>query len=144
MPVEQRTSKAILICSHAAPLIAIGRALTGRMPEDSSEEDFFVFTAGLSTFRRRGGDASLDGGQGFGVLAEGTRVADPGVTTVPAWKEGKGVGGGWDCVKNGDCGFLSGGAERGWHFDGEESFDTGPMANTAISADGEVRLGTKL
>ncbi|PTU22888.1 hypothetical protein P175DRAFT_0521980, partial [Aspergillus ochraceoroseus IBT 24754] len=43
------TSKAILICSHAAPLIAMGRVLTGDMPAESSEEDFRVFTAGLST-----------------------------------------------------------------------------------------------
>ena len=50
---EQRTSKAILICAHAASLIAMGRTLTGNMPEDSSTEDFFVFTAGMSTFKRR-------------------------------------------------------------------------------------------
>src|SRR5208282_6204832 len=30
--------KAIVICTHAATLIAIGRALTGRMPEDIGEE----------------------------------------------------------------------------------------------------------
>ncbi|TPR10991.1 SNF2 N-terminal domain family protein [Aspergillus niger] len=52
LPPSQRTSKAILICSHAAPLIAMGRALTGDMPADSSVEDFKVYTAGVSTFRR--------------------------------------------------------------------------------------------
>jgi transcription factor C subunit 7 len=52
-PQMPRTSKAILISSHAAPMIAMGRALTGQMPE-FSEKDFFVFTAGLSTFVRRG------------------------------------------------------------------------------------------
>ncbi|KAJ5131349.1 uncharacterized protein N7515_007388 [Penicillium bovifimosum] len=133
---SQRTSKAILICAHAAPLIAMGRALTGCMPDDSSEEDFNVFTAGLSTFKRRGmlsssvGREGGDGKDGSGdesPLAEGTtfmRVS----ASAPAWR-GAGVGGGWDCVANGDCGFLSGGAERGWHFDGEESFNTagGPM-----------------
>lgn len=110
------------------------------MPVDSSEEDFYVYTAGLSTFRRRSGPPSLrEAGQGVEVLAEGTRVTDPGVTVVSEWKEGRGVGGGWDCVVNGDCGFLSGGAERGWHFDGEESFDTGPMADAASSAGEELR-----
>ncbi|KAL2822324.1 histidine phosphatase superfamily [Aspergillus cavernicola] len=144
LPVEKRTRKAILICSHAAPLIAIGRVLTGNMPEDSSEEDFCVYTAGLSTFRRRGGVVSLE--RGNGVLAPGTRVTRPEVTVVPEWEGGVGVGGGWDCEVNGDCSFLSGGAERGWHFNGEESFDTGPMMETStVELDArEVRLGTKL
>ncbi|GAB1217863.1 hypothetical protein ATERTT37_007106 [Aspergillus terreus] len=122
------SSKAILICSHAAPLIAIGRVLTGRMPDDSGEEDFNVFTAGLSTFVRRGAPAQTpQETQSQDVLAPGTRIAQPDVAKVPCWK-GIGVAGGWDCVANGDCSFLSGGAERGWHFSGEESFDTGPMA----------------
>ncbi|KAL5049564.1 hypothetical protein BDW71DRAFT_204275 [Aspergillus fruticulosus] len=149
LPAEQRTSKAILICSHAAPLIAIGRVLTGHMPEDSSEEDFYVFTAGLSTFRRRKDKAASGPGYVAGkgesrAVAEGTRITDPSATVVPEWEGGRGVGGGWDCVVNGDCSFLSGGAERGWHFNGEESFDTGPMADTASSAEGEMRLVTKL
>lgn len=113
---EERTSKAILLVSHAAPLIAIGRALTGNMPEDSGEEDFNVFTAGLSKFVRRVGGRVSDGGDGGkdeGRLAPGTKILRRG-TTVPDWQGGKGVGGGWDCVVNGDCSFLSGGAERGW------------------------------
>ncbi|KAE8355312.1 histidine phosphatase superfamily [Aspergillus coremiiformis] len=123
---SERTRKAIWICSHAAPLIAIGRALTGNMPEDSGVEDFSVFTAGLSTFVRRGlTPAAVDREQR--ELAPGTRIVRSG-TKVPCWQGGNGVGGGWDCVMNGDCSFLSGGAERGWHFNGEESFDTGPMA----------------
>ncbi|KAL2833940.1 histidine phosphatase superfamily [Aspergillus pseudoustus] len=138
-PPEKRTSKAILICSHAAPLIAMGRVLTGNMPADSSEEDFFVFTSGLSTFRRRGPGAEVEVKKGERILAPGTRVTDPVGTIVPEWEGGRGVGGGWDCVVNGDCSFLSGGAERGWHFNGEESFDTGPMADG-----GDPRLGTKL
>ncbi|GES62307.1 phosphoglycerate mutase family protein [Aspergillus terreus] len=122
------SSKAILICSHAAPLIAIGRVLTGHMPDDSGEEDFNVFTAGLSTFVRRGAPAQTpQETQSQEVLAPGTRIVRPDVVKVPCWK-GMGVAGGWDCVVNGDCSFLSGGAERGWHFSGEESFDTGPMA----------------
>jgi transcription factor C subunit 7 len=117
LPVEQRTSKSVLICAHAAPLIAMGRALTGRMPHDSSEEDFNVFTAGMSTFKRR--NFSLDGaesndhnGKQESLLAKGTRFIRAS-ESVPQWR-GRGVGGGWDCVANGDCSFLSGGAERGW------------------------------
>ncbi|KAL4976960.1 histidine phosphatase superfamily [Aspergillus desertorum] len=149
LPAGQRTSKAIFICSHAAPLIAIGRVLTGHMPGDSSEEDFYVFTAGLSTFLRRKDGAASGLGyvaekRGDRALAEGTRITDPRATVVPEWEGGRGVGGGWDCVVNGDCSFLSGGAERGWHFNGEESFDIGATADTASSAEGEMRLGTKL
>ncbi|KAJ5747076.1 uncharacterized protein N7511_008772 [Penicillium nucicola] len=132
LPLDQRTSKSVLICAHAAPLIAMGRALTGRMPDDSSEEDFNVFTAGLSTFNRRGSVTPSVKGDSYGpngesALAEGTRFLRAS-GDIPDWKDGNGVAGGWDCVANGDCKFLSTGAERGWHFNGEESFDTGPMA----------------
>lgn len=116
---EDRTSKSVLIVSHAAPLIAIGRALTGRMPEDANEEDFNVFTAGLSRFVRRGVTPApvhpAEGGEeeeGKRALAPGTKIVRSG-TRVPDWI-GNGVGGGWDCIENGDCSFLSGGAERGW------------------------------
>ncbi|CAG8005457.1 unnamed protein product [Penicillium salamii] len=129
LPVEQRTSKAVLICAHAAPLIAMGRVLTGRMPDDSSEEDFNVFTAGLSTFKRRGAAAGYQEGSQEASLAEGTRLVRS-LGSVPRWR-GRGVGGGWDCVGNGDCSFLSGGAERGWHFDGEENFQSGPMGSSS-------------
>ena len=97
---ESGESKAIIICTHAAPLIAAGRALTGNMPEDLNEEDFKPFTAGLSTFVRRksGGGTERKGGEQDEVLG----------------RRGKGVGGGWDCVGTGECGFLSGGQERGW------------------------------
>lgn len=119
-PPEQRTSKSLLICAHAAPLIAMGRVLTGRMPEDTSEEDFSVFTAGLSAFQRRGPGSRRRGvielpdrGQvADKVLAEGTTLVRS--EKVPDWMGGRGVGGGWDCVTNSDCSFLSGGAERGW------------------------------
>lgn len=115
LPAEKRSSKSLFICSHAAPLIAMGRVLTGRMPNDSSEEDFFVYTAGLSTFGRRSmgdGRKVRADGRGSHSLAEGTELVR--VKNVPDWENGNGVGGGWDCVSNGDCSFLSGGAERGW------------------------------
>ncbi|PLB33488.1 phosphoglycerate mutase family protein [Aspergillus candidus] len=150
------SSKAILICSHAAPLIAIGRALTGNMPDDPDVEDFNVFTAGLSTFRRRmpspveGAHGSGNSGSNTSSLAPGTKLTKDTIT-VPQWRGGRGVGGGWDCIANGDCSFLSEGAERGWHFCGEESFDTGPMAPpSAFPTSGRdssieaSRTGTKL
>ncbi|EKV09164.1 hypothetical protein PDIG_55920 [Penicillium digitatum PHI26] len=121
LPSDQRTSKSVLICAHAAPLIAMGRALTGHMPDHSSEEDFDVFTAGLSTFKRRGASSTASVGRSGDTeegsseypLAEGTTfIRAP--RTPPQWRNGRGVGGGWDCVANGDCSFLSSGAERGW------------------------------
>jgi transcription factor C subunit 7 len=109
------SSKAILICSHAAPLIAMGRALTGNVPDDVNTEDFYVYTTGLSTFVRR--QSNTAAGETVGersLLAAGTKLVPENEVQVPNWKDGKGVGGGWDCVSNGDCSFLSGGEERGW------------------------------
>ena len=117
---EQKTSKAVLICSHAASLIAMGRVLTGRMPDDSAEEDFNVFTAGLSTFLRRTPATATVASPSVvptrtveELLAPGTKALRPEMR-VPDWEGGNGVAGGWDCVGNGDCSFLSGGAQRGW------------------------------
>ncbi|KKY35958.1 putative pgam-domain-containing protein [Diaporthe ampelina] len=45
--------RAVLLCSHAATAIALGRVLTGNMPENIEAEDFRVFTCSLSAFRRR-------------------------------------------------------------------------------------------
>lgn len=76
--------KTVLICSHAATIIAAGRVLTGQMPDDPDEDDFQCFTAGLSKFVRKSTDKA------------------------------KGVAGNWDCELNSETSFLSGGAERGW------------------------------
>lgn len=96
--------KAIVLSSHAAAIIAIGRVLTGRMPGDVTELDFYCFTAGLSTFvRKSDGD-----GKSVAELGGEGRIPDL------RWRGGKGVGGGWKCTGNSDCSFLSGGEERGW------------------------------
>ncbi|KAF2087107.1 phosphoglycerate mutase family protein [Saccharata proteae CBS 121410] len=104
--------RAILICTHAASMIAIGRALTGRMPEDIEEEDFKCFTCSLSRFERRRQEPN--------TTVEVVDVEDwdsekPNVVPRLDWR-GKGVRGGWDCTVNGDCSFLAGGEERGWRF----------------------------
>lgn len=95
----------------------MGRVLTGRMPSDPSEEDFFPFTCGVSTFKRRQ----------LAVPPTSISTTTSSPSPIPSWRswrDGSGVGGGWNCVSNGDCSFLSGGAERGWHFTGEEDFTT--------------------
>lgn len=39
------------------------------------------------------------------------------------WRNGNGVGGGWDIIVNGDCSFLANGEERNWWFSGDEAWD---------------------
>jgi transcription factor C subunit 7 len=97
--------KAIVVCTHAAILLAAGRALTGRMPLDVGEEDFSAYTCGLSVFRRRKEDR-----------AEAVQMWEGLGSGIPAvqWRGGRGIAGGWDCIVDGDCSFLSGGEERGW------------------------------
>lgn len=55
---DQEGHKAVILCSHAAAIIAMGRVLTGKMPESVDEEDFAAFTCGLSTYRRRKGNST--------------------------------------------------------------------------------------
>lgn len=100
--------KAIIICSHAATILAIGRALTGCMPENVEEQDFRPFTCGLSKFVRKT-DAPLRQVHEW----KGPEDQIPKID----WRNGKGVAGGWRCELNGDCSFLSGGEERGWYVD---------------------------
>lgn len=104
--------KALLLCTHAAAIIAIGRALTGNMPADVSEEDFACYTCGVTTFSRRAGveSSSKQALEGVGVWHAET----PGQVPDVGWRDGKGAGGGWTCEKNSDCSFLENGEERGW------------------------------
>lgn len=46
--------RAIVLCTHAAVVIALGRILTGKVPEDPEVDDFQAFTCGLSVYRRKG------------------------------------------------------------------------------------------
>jgi transcription factor C subunit 7 len=111
----------IMICGHAAQIIAAGRALTGEVPDDYDEEDFNCFTCGISRFVRRSPTEQSEEGHAKDIEAVG-------------WRTNGGVAGGWDCMQNSDCGHLSMGEERGWHFHGDESFDSyGPgMQNATV------------
>jgi transcription factor C subunit 7 len=99
-------SRAILICTHAASMIAIGRALTGHMPEDICEDDFKTHTCGISKFVRR---LPLSDTPKYIKWEKGTEI--PAIE----WRDRKGVAGGWDCVINSNCGHLDGGEERHWY-----------------------------
>lgn len=46
-------TRVILLCTHAAVCITLGRVLTGNIPDDPSTEDYTAFTCGLSAYRRR-------------------------------------------------------------------------------------------
>lgn len=46
-------TRAVVLCSHAAVVIVLGRILTGQMPETIEAEDFRAFTCGLSVYRRK-------------------------------------------------------------------------------------------
>ena len=118
----------ILICGHAAQIICSGRALTGRMPENPDDEDFKCYTCGLSKFVRREKSAMRSNIRG--EVAHGSE-----------WRTNGGVAGGWDCVENSDCRHLSQGEERGWHFHGDESFDSyGQASNIGpITSDGSAK-----
>jgi transcription factor C subunit 7 len=96
--------KSILICTHAATFMALSRALTGRFPDDISAQDFYPWTASLSTFKRR---TSVE------ITAQLDSQAGDALPDLN-WRNGNGVGGVWECVINGDCSFLSGGEDRGW------------------------------
>ena len=93
---------AILICTHAAPLIAMGRVLTGVVPDEVTERDFHTFTCGITLFERRSSEQHLTMEESHEALA------------IPDWGNGEGVAGGWNCVSNGDCSHLAGGGERAW------------------------------
>lgn len=105
---EKKSPKAILICTHAAGMICIGRALTGKMPDDVDEPDFKCGTCALTTFVRR--SKTLEVAKEEGTMWD---AVSPDVVPSVDWV-GKGVQGGWDCVVNGDCSFLINGEERTW------------------------------
>ncbi|CAJ2510027.1 Uu.00g059270.m01.CDS01, partial [Anthostomella pinea] len=88
---DQEGNKAVLVCSHAAVVITLGRVLTGQLPDDPTVEDFKAHTSGLSIYRRQRVDKQND---------------------ITATTDGA-TQGGWTCEANSDCSFLRCGEERG-------------------------------
>ncbi|KAI1743624.1 RNA polymerase III transcription initiation factor complex component [Xylaria scruposa] len=131
---DQEGKKTVLISTHAAVVIALGRVLTEKIPEDVSVDDFKAFTCGLSTYRRQGvyQDRSI-----AAATSRPTKTRDQAekwadtqnimhATDTPPWSQSLASDPqeprGWTCEVNSDCGFLRGGEERGWRFSGDESF----------------------
>ena len=111
---DPKAPKTLLICTHAASMICIGRSLTGHMPEDMGEEDFNCFTCSFSKFNRRSKPTTSGSGAKESQKIQAWDPSRPEDVPDVEWK-GNGVQGGWDCEINGDCSFLSQGAERGWY-----------------------------
>ena len=97
-------AESIIVSSHAAPIIAIGRALTGSIPDDLNTVDFHTYTCSVSKFARKGQSTETNFPK---VIAGQSRP-------VMDWKGGKGVGGGWTCEVNAKVDHLSHGGERDW------------------------------
>ncbi|KAM0602780.1 hypothetical protein ACHAP1_007267 [Verticillium nonalfalfae] len=73
--------RAVVLCSHAATIIALGRVLTGEIPTTVDVEDFRAFTCGLSIFRRRKNPPQttrFSGDESFDVVDSGSQ-ADAGI-----------------------------------------------------------------
>ncbi|KFA55484.1 hypothetical protein S40293_02056 [Stachybotrys chartarum IBT 40293] len=105
--------RSVVLCTHAAVVIVIGRILTGRVPDSPDVQDFRAFTCGLSVYSRT--PTNID------------------ETTVPdANNQSLATIGQWDCELNSDCSFLACGEERGWAFVGDEAFPgTGSMSQVS-------------
>ena len=53
--------KSVILCTHAAVVIILGRILTGVIPERVEEVDFKAYTCGLSVFKRTDKELTLSG-----------------------------------------------------------------------------------
>ncbi|KAI1805637.1 phosphoglycerate mutase-like protein [Daldinia bambusicola] len=146
---DQDGHKAVVICTHAAVVIALGRVLTGQV-----EKDFGAFTCGLSKYRRQqqhsvvqaslGSDSKTDANAITPAARDDRKVREarskthskddpagdvdlqPHDSMSPdpgsSGKVDVGLYGGWVCELDSECSFLRDGEERGWKFSGDESF----------------------
>ncbi|KAK2594129.1 C6 zinc cluster transcription factor-like protein [Conoideocrella luteorostrata] len=125
-------TRAIVLCSHAAVIILIGRILTGDSPATVDVDDFHAYTCGLSVYGRGHTDGGNINGSATRNMADTRDGRGPILFKLDAIKN---LIGGWDCHMNSDCSFLSGGPERGWRFSGDESFpDTGSVSQTEVDS----------
>ncbi|KAI0202772.1 phosphoglycerate mutase-like protein [Astrocystis sublimbata] len=142
---DREGKQAVLISTHAAVVIALGRILTGAVPEDPSVEDFRAFTCGLSMYQRQGSNPEClvndmpntarsevprKASTQHGMQATNTPhpLSRPALDSHGIGRSGRtqepgfALSSNWSCAVNSDCSFLQGGEERGWKFSGDESF----------------------
>jgi transcription factor C subunit 7 len=116
--------RAAVLCSHAAVIIVLGRVLTGNVPLEPDVQDFNAFTCGLSVFRRqaKGTSDHLDAPTPSVSPSQKAGMSTPSYILAAApLPVNRNISanisaaiGGWTCEVNGDCSFLSSGAERNW------------------------------
>ncbi|KAK6438854.1 C6 zinc cluster transcription factor-like protein [Oleoguttula sp. CCFEE 5521] len=105
--------ESVVLCTHAASLVAFSRVLAGNVPSDPSTQDFIAYTACVTRFERQ--DAVPVKVLPKPVASSRKLQSD--------WLNEHARGGRWRCVLNGYSGYLSSGRQRGWRFSGKESFD---------------------
>ncbi|KIV95346.1 hypothetical protein PV10_03013 [Exophiala mesophila] len=115
---DQDGHEAILLCSHAANVVAIGHVLVGRAYEDVTTKTVGAFTCGVSTY---------------------TRIPDASNLIKTLSQDDNDRLGLWSLTVNCESSFLTNGAERGWRFSGLARFTKLPL-----ELDGEVDDGTGL
>lgn len=70
---DAENRRAVVLSTHAAVVIMLGRILTGNIPESVDTDDFRAFTCGLSVFRRRDLDSDeKDANRVTQPIAKGT------------------------------------------------------------------------
>lgn len=112
--------RAVVLCTHAAVVIALGRVLTGNIPEAVDVDDFGAYTCGVSVFRRPKTDSRPESREQDETAkqpdakAAGNGCARTSHDSSGAKAEARRTGN-WICDANSDCSFLSGGQERGWY-----------------------------
>ncbi|KAI1194057.1 histidine phosphatase superfamily [Nemania serpens] len=135
---DQEGIKAVVVSTHAAVVIALGRVLTAKVPADATVEDFGAFTCGLSVYRRQGVDqaSSIAAGPDGEVMIKDHPLKSAEIMNTqstirplhlshlagPPQRRGYHLSSHWRCEVDSDCSFLRGGEERGWIFSGDESF----------------------
>ncbi|KAI1180097.1 RNA polymerase III transcription initiation factor complex component [Nemania sp. FL0916] len=155
---DKEGKKAIIISTHAAIVITLGRVLTAKIPRDVTVEDFGAFTCGLSVYRRQGIDQDCsiatttnrtamarDQAQGLAntqaamhTVKTQFKVSLPTPSHVVDSHQSYelDLSSRWRCEVDSDCSFLRGGEERGWKFSGDESFvEVDPEASSLSTLD---------
>ena len=102
--LRSKSPESIIISCHAAPIIAIGRILTGLIPGDPTEKDFNTYTCSVSKFRRDRAQPA----KGIQRWRRDERSASM------DWRDGINMIGGWTCELNASVEHLPNGGERNW------------------------------
>ncbi|KAK9480600.1 phosphoglycerate mutase-like protein [Lipomyces japonicus] len=118
--------KTLLICSHAATIIALGRALVG---DDTVE--IRTGTCSISVYESAAGDDNNDNNNNNNTATTTT------TTTTTNYYNNKGLGK-WKFVANGYTAHLTNGEERHWSFE-QGQYDFLDLQAYAVKNDGTAK-----